>query len=364
MPNRNVNALKGEPNVKLHVLGFPFSDTTSEWNHCAFSARTTTFATMMSEHFDTYLYGGPNNEADVAEHVPLYTEAERRDWWPDYDAKRDVFNHFEASLPGWRTFNERAVKQIREHSGPGDVLCLTMGLSHKPVADALPDLFHVESGIGYSGVFAPFRIYESWAWRNYITGKYEPSDTVRFYDTVLPRAYEIDAFPEGDGSGGYYLFLGRLTERKGPHVAAMACERIGAKLVVAGQGDYPLPDHVTHMGTVGVEQRAELIGNAIAVFTPSLYLEPLCGVSIEAQLCGTPLIASNWGAMVENVQEGSGFLCDTLAEFTAAAELALTLDRSHIRKLAIDRWSTHVLGDRYAGYFRRLQTLQGDGWYA
>lgn len=369
--------------VNLHILGFPFSETTPSWTHCAFTQRTTDFATMMTRAgLPTYLYAGENNSAEVTEHIPIITPTERAEWWPDYLPTRDVFNDFDVNHIGWRTFNARAAAEIHRRASPGDILCLTMGLAHRPVAEALPDLFHVETGIGYSGVWAPYRIFESHAWRHHLAARQPPGETDQFraYDTVLPRAYDPDDFPEGSGSGDYYLFLGRLTERKGPHIAAMACERIGAKLLVAGQGEngvwwkgkslrvagmLELPGNVTYLGTVNAAERAELMGNAIAVFCPSLYLEPFCGVSVEAQLCGTPVVASNWGGLIENITHGTtGFLCDTLADYADGALAAASLDRSTIRKLAHECWTFEALGPKYVRYFTRLQELQGKGWYA
>lgn len=350
--------------MKLHVLGFPFSEFTTDWSHCAFTDRTRVFAEMMAEHTPVICYGGEVHSLIRSDHVELVTRRERKEWWPDYEPKRDVFNDFDPSGIGWRTYNARAVAAIHQHAEPGDVLCLTMGTSHRPVAEALPHLFHVETGIGYSGVWAPYRIYESWAWRNYITGKYEVKDDVRFYDTVLPRAYPHADFPFGKGSDGYYLYLGRLIERKGPHIAALACQRLGAKLVVAGQGEYPLEGDVEYVGVVGAKERANLMGGAIATFCPSIYLEPFCGVSVEAQLTGCPVVASNWGGLVENIDHGdTGFLCDTLDEFTEAGRAAEKLDRKYIRLRAQERFSTDSLGPKYKRYFDRLATLRDEGWY-
>lgn len=351
--------------MRLHVLGMAFSELTRDWSHCAFTQRTFDFCNMMQEQgYEVFAYGGEHYALDVTKHVTCITREEQEAAWPDYIAKAHVFNSFDNSGIGWRTFNARAAAAIARNAEPGDVLCLTMGTSHQPVAEALPDLFHVETGIGYSGVWAPYRIYESWAWRNHITGKYM-DDNVRFYDCVLPRAYPAEDFPLGKGDGDYYLFIGRLIERKGPHIAALACQRLGAKLLVAGQGEYPLEGDVEYVGVVGPEERARLMGGAIATFCPSIYLEPFCGVSVEAQLVGCPVIASNWGGLVENVDHGTtGFLCDTLAEFTSAAEMAADLDRPSIQKVAHDRWSTDVLGPHYVAYFDRLATLRGDGWYS
>lgn len=363
--------------MRLHVVGLAFSETTREWEHCAFSARTRVFATMMTERgYDVRLYAGENNDALVTEHIPLVTRAEQAAWWPDHDRDK-VFNDFDADSEAWMTFNARAILAIRERCEPGDILCLTMGWTQHHVASAFPELHAVETGIGYPGVFAPFRVFESWAWRNYLQSKNE-SDDVRFFDEVIPRAYEVDDFPSGDGSGGYVLFIGRLMQRKGPHIAAMAAQRCGVPLVVAGQGAAEvtaeritcedgtlLEGEVSYAGVLSIEDRAEVMGNAIATFVPTIYLEPFGGVSVESQLCGTPAIVSPSGGLPENVMEGrTGNVCSTLSDFADAIATCAGMDRAAIRDNAQDTWGTEAIADRFDAYFRRLQMLEGAGWYA
>lgn len=366
--------------MTVHLLGLPHTETTRAFEWCAYTAKTRKLATMLTRAgVDVVLYAGEANEADVAELVPIVSRAEQAQWFGRYDWRRDVFNEFDSELPWWRAMNERAAAAIRERAKPGDVIGVTMGASQRAVADRLADLplLVVEVGVGYSGVFAPFRVFESWAWRHYLAAR-EPRDDVRFYDETIPNFFEPYAFPAGAGDGGYFLFMGRLIGRKGPHIAAQACQRLGARLVVAGQGAAKVePGRITcadgtvlegdveYAGVVGPEERARLMGGAIAIFVPTMYLEPFGGVSVEAQMTGTPAIVTAWGGLLENVIEGrTGFRCRTLAEFVAAAIAASSLDRRGIRDHAVATWSTEVLVASYVGYLDRLATLWRDGWYA
>ncbi len=360
--------------VTLHLLGLPHLDTVRANSWCAYTQRTRDFATMMD---GVVLYAGETNDADC-EHVPLVTQAEQMNWWPDYQPQRDVFNSFDPNTPGWRAFNERAATAIRDRAEPGDVVAMTMGTSHRPAWDAIgrDDLVPVEPGCGYAGVWAPYRVYESWAWRHYLAGK-APTDDVRFYDEVIPRAYDIADFPEGTGTGGYFLYVGRLMGRKGPQIAADACKRLGAKLLVAGQGmasvepgkiacqdGTTLTGDVEYVGVVGPEERAKLMGDAIALFAPTMYLEPFGGVSVEAQLTGTPAIVSDWGGLTENVIAGvTGYRCSVLAQFAGAGRAAPSLDRTFIRQHAQATWGMDAIRPRFVEYFERLETLRGAGWY-
>lgn len=369
--------------MRLHVVGMPHTQLTREYGWCAFTQKSRKFATMMQSLDDVEVttYWGEQTEADASEHVVIMPDDKYQEWFGGRDWAAQAYNDFDNSAPPWVELNRNAIRELAKRIHPGDIVCLSMGLAHKPIYDALHSTgaFFVEHAIGYPGVFAPYRIYESHAWRHHIAGQFvgrgsknwlgqHEDDTVQFFTTVLPNYFEVDAFPEGDGSGGYFLFVGRLTERKGIHIAAITCATIGAKLIVAGQGDFEsfqLPGNVEYVGLVNEQERCELMMGTVAQFAPSTYLEPFCAASVEPQMCGTPVISTDWGAMIENIDHGvSGFRCNTLQEFVTAAELVERLDRPSIRKRAQDRWSTDVLKWDHLRYFQRLQTLKGDGWYA
>ena len=161
------------------------------------------------------------------------------------------------------------------------------------------------------------------------------------------------------------------------HSAAQVCQHIGAKLVIAGQkvlkseqGRITADDgswidgDVEYAGVVGPEERAQLLGGAIAIFVPTLYFEPFGGVHAEALLCGTPVISTPWGAFEEYIDDGvNGYKCSTLAEFVDATRKVEGLDRAAIRAAAIARYGTATVGRQYNDYFNRLATLRREGWY-
>jgi glycosyltransferase involved in cell wall biosynthesis len=356
---------------RLHVISLPHTETTRQFDWCAFTAKTRKFATMMTQlGYDVRLYSGEVNEAKCTEHIPIVSRAEQAKWFGQYDWSRHMFNDFDSSREFWQVTNARAAREIRARARPGDILGLVMGASQQPIARMLGDmgLHEVEIGIGYSGIVSPFRVFESYALRHFLADR-APNDDVRPFDVVIPNFFELDQFPEGDGSGDYYLFMGRLIRRKGPKIAADVCRQIGAKLVIAGQGmASTAPNFVTSDGTVlegDIEyvgladpvQRARLMGEAKAVFVPTIYLEPFGGVAVEAMLCGTPVITSDWGAFTETVIDGvTGFRCHTMSDFVEAAIRAPSLDRKAIRAYATSRYATSVVGKQYDRYFRRLTT--------
>lgn len=365
--------------MRFHIVSLPHTQTTKEYSWCAYTEKVRKFCNMMTDiGHEVFLYAGEENEANVTEHIPVIFKDEVDEWFGHLDWQKDLFpsNGWDPQAAWWQIGNARAIKEISERQQPDDMLGTIMGRCHAQLVDAFPEMLPCEWGIGYEGTYAHFRVFESYAWMHTVHGIQNDSNG-RNYDAVIPNSFELEDFPLGKGDGGYYLFLGRVILRKGPHIAAEVCSRIGEKLLVAGQGVwkqeegkiYGLDEVVLchedmeYVGVLGPEKRAELLGGAKAVFMPTLYIEPFGGVACEAMLCGTPVISTDWGAFTETIQQGmTGYRCRSLADFIDAAEKAPDLDRKKIRKYAM-RYTTDTIKWEYDSYFRRLANLRGDGWY-
>ncbi len=362
----------------VHLIGpGPHSETTLAWTPDAYSAKTRRLGDMLtSRGYKVVLYGGTRNESNVSQFVPLVSFEERERWMPNFSPHLEVWSNYDVNIEPWRVFNARAAAEVRKRAQPSDILGLTMGGAHKPIADALGDLklYVVETGIGYAGVWAPFRVWESRAWETYMAGRDQIDH--RQFDVVIPNAYDPDELPLGTGQGGYHLFASRFVARKGVAIAAQATKALGVPLVIIGPDllehtgntyrgvDTSVEgDHITHLGPVGPKDRAQIMGAAIAIWTPTLYCEPFGGVGVEANFTGTPIIASDFGAFQEQVSHGfNGYLCRTLQQFVDAGRAAPNLNRAAIRENAISRWSTAVVAPMYDAYFQQLMTLSGEGW--
>jgi len=354
-----------------HLLALPHTQTTRAYNHCAYTSRVRKFSTMITQQgYRTILYGCGKNEAECSEYVKVLSAAKQRELLKDADwfQRGEIYAlPYDENEPIWRAYNDAAIKQIAKRIEPHDILCLPSS-THAPVMRAFPSHMSVETGVGYEGACAPYRVFESYAWRHTVYGYQQGAAAAdgHFYHQVIPNFFEVEDFPAGKGDGNYFLYMSRMTARKGYEIAFDATERAGARLLVAGiGGDRPEADHVEYVGLADTAKRAELMGGAKAIFVPTLYVGPFEGVNVEAQLCGTPVISTDWGAFTETVGHGvSGFRCHTLAEFTQACSDVESLDRDAIREAAIARWSTEVVGPQYSAYFDRLAGLWNDGFYA
>ena len=84
---------------------------------------------------------------------------------------------------------------------------------------------------------------------------------------------------------------------------------------------------IDFVGIADVKKQTELYDGAIATFIPTDYIEPFGGVNVESQMCGTPVVTTDFGAFPETVEHGkTGFRCHTLDHFLFAARNVSMLD--------------------------------------
>jgi len=348
---------------RLHIVGLPHTNTTKEFENCAYTMKIINFCKMMkSLDYEVFLYGGTQNEAEVTEFITCISEEDRLNL---LDGKHFLHVPYDSKLEGWQIFNSNVINAIKERLEPKDFICFIAGSTQVDIANAFPNNLRVEYGIGYGGTFAPFRVFESEAWRHSIYAMNTNPTSVdgNFYDDVIPGYLDPSNYPLVEEKEDYYLYIGRLISRKGIDVASQVCEYLGKRLIIAGVGDFKVP-YGEYIGPVYGKEKAELMGKATAVFCPTYYIEPFANVHVEAQVCGTPVITTPWGVYSETVINGlNGYKCHNLKEFAAAAENVKNLNPRLIHERAVSLYSLDSVRHKYDTYFKRLYTLHGKGWY-
>lgn len=164
------------------------------------------------------------------------------------------------------------------------------------------------------------------------------------------------------------VFLGRVEEIKGPHIAIDVSRRAGVPLIIAGNVpteykgwfDAHVAPHVDgrlikYVGQVNDQQKNDLLGRARAFLMPILWEEPFGIVMAEAMACGTPVLGFRRGAVPEIVTDGeTGFVVDSADELVEAVNRCSSIDRATVRRRCETHYSDAVITDAYLDVYRRL----------
>jgi glycosyltransferase involved in cell wall biosynthesis len=143
--------------------------------------------------------------------------------------------------------------------------------------------------------------------------------------------------PVAGPGGDYWLFAGRVEPEKGLH-ALIPQWPVGHRLLVAGdpgEGN-PLPPHpdVSVLGHVPPDQLRALMANARGLVFPSVWLEGLALVCLEALSVGTPILTfddipagravADLGVGLAVPRDGiAGAVADASSDFAALRERCL-----------------------------------------
>lgn len=157
----------------------------------------------------------------------------------------------------------------------------------------------------WTEVVDTFIVYSQFAMHKFIEGGL-PAEKLAFKTNFL---HPVPAL--GEGKGGYAVFVGRLSVEKGLGVMLAAWRQLGGKIPLKILGDGPMAGLVTEavaempeiewLGRRPLEEVYEIVGNAAFLVFPSEWYETFGRVAIEAFAKGTPVVASNIGAIAELV---------------------------------------------------------------
>ncbi len=188
---------------------------------------------------------------------------------------------------------------------------------------------------------------------------------------VAPNGVALDRFDPNYGPRTGLLWLGRVCEEKGPHLALEIARLAGEPITLAGQV-YPFSYHqkffrekvlpelrrtgeARFIDSPSVADKRSLLREARALLVTSQVDETSSLVAMEAAASGTPVIAFRRGALPEVVKQGStGYLVESLEE---AAHAIKELDR--ISQLCCVRhartnFSSARMAQSYAAFYAEL----------
>ncbi|CAM6105576.1 unnamed protein product [Calypogeia fissa] len=189
--------------------------------------------------------------------------------------------------------------------------------------------------------------------------------------STVYNGIDVNRFTEGNGDGGYFAFLGRISPEKG---CAEICRiirsstkhrlKIAAKIDAMNMDYYlnevkPLidGDQIEYIGEVDFAGKNAFLRDAKALLLWLNWEEPFGLVVAEANACGTPVVVNRRGSMLEVIQPGvNGILVNTTEEMKEALDKVDDLDRSKCREYVKSRFDvTHMVD----GYEKLARTIVG-----
>lgn len=387
--SKNDNTYK----IRLHLPAIPYTITSDDYSHDAFTGKVKRFSPMMrSVGYEVYHYGIETSESNADKDIQLLTKDEWNKLRIDSllflepnltrdqaEIKINDPSMFVGMLANWGTplfkeFNRRFRERLQENYRhvTTDIVCIPLGHSYD---DALIGLNYVmvEIGIGYNDSCHPFRVFESHNWLS-ATLTNENKDPNNYW-FVIPHSFDVDQFvfnpnpiPRRVG------FLGRISNAKGCHIIVEIAKRFpDVEFILCGQGnadEYIKQPNVKYKAPIHGKERSEYLGNCIALLFLTTYLEPFGCTSVEAQLCGTPVIATDFGGPVETIEQfKTGLRGHTLSDYCKGVQMALNneFDRGYIRDRAAKLYGMYNVAHQYDYVLRSILDLykpEKNGWYS
>ena len=378
--------------IRLHILGVPHTVTKDEFSNCAFTGKILRFPIMMkSVEYEVYHYGieGAQTEADKQ------IDVLKLDEWNDLkfksykqlfpkltdeeiiiklkDSTRMLGELANYSTPLYIEFNSRVKNLLKQNyrSTETDIVCLPYGLGHKAAIEN-ENFIVVESGIGYNDSFCNYRIFESYAWLHGVQGKANDLWGKNYY-FVVPNYFDSKKWPLSLTPKKQLGYLGRVYDGKGLYIIVEIAKMFpNIEFIICGQGD-PKPflttPNIIYKPPIHGEERGEYLGSLTALLAPTLFIEPFCGVAVEAQLCGTPVITTDYGAQTETVESfKTGVHCHTLGDYCTGVQMALdgVFDRQYIHRRAVKKYDMYNVAKKYDYAFKTIMDVHNGngGWYS
>ena len=188
------------------------------------------------------------------------------------------------------------------------------------------------------------------------------------YVATIHHGIDLTALPFQPDAGDDLVVFGRVHPDKGTATAISIAAATGRRLVICGPVQderyfteqvepHVDGDRVTFLGSVGSEERAQVLGSAAVLLHPIAFDEPFGLSVVEAMACGTPVVAYRRGSMSEVVDEGvTGFLVEDIDSAVTAISAAVQLDRRLVAARARERYSVTRMVSEYLQVYEQLIT--------
>jgi glycosyltransferase involved in cell wall biosynthesis len=221
---------------------------------------------------------------------------------------------------------------------------------HQPekVKPSRPHLFTIHGNASPGETFFPNT--------NFVSRSHAFNHRAKYY--VL-QGVDVEHFPFEPIKQDYYVFMAKAKWRvKNLKTAVAFANDLGVPLKVIG-GTGRNTRNVEYLGMLGDnEGRLQILAGARALLYPTNWDEPCALAPLEAFACGTPVLGSTNGSMVETTLPGTGFVTSQYDEYLSFHEKVAALKPQLCRSIALEKFSS----ERQArDYFQLIEKILAYG---
>lgn len=197
------------------------------------------------------------------------------------------------------------------------------------------------------------------------------------YVATIHNGIDVNKFDFNTKPEQYFSFLGRMSQEKGPDIAAKAASQSNQKLKMAAKIDLvnkdfyeknvkPLENkNIVYIGEIDHKGKNKLLKNAKALLAPILWEEPFGLYFIEAMACGTPVITFNRGSAPEiikdqetgyliNPKNGVSGIAQAIKKINALSDASYSQMRQNCRKHVEDNFTVGKMVDNYEKIYQKV----------
>jgi glycosyltransferase involved in cell wall biosynthesis len=373
----------------IHSIGLFHTEGTDKHSHCAYTQKTRRLVPMLAQmgykvihyHAGAFepIYGYFDKEECDKNIELVQLISQERLYELRYFATEELKTEgvFEGDLANvgtslFREFHAKLMFAVKERKPSNeDMFFHHFGWPHKELGNIYPKAIHVEPGIGYPDTFAPYRIFESKAWQDHVTGK--QGQMPQYGDFVVPNHFDESYWtydPSIKKEG--VVYMGRIYDMKGCQIFGMLSDMFDEPFYIAGQGDKTYIDtilakhkNLKYVGVLKGKERVDFLQRAKVMMLPTQYFEPFGGAIIEGGMCGCHPITSDFGVFPETIVQGYGFTCRTLQDYKeAVANALLTSEPFHevISKVYGGTYSMQNVSSKYYFTIEKIRSMHKYGW--
>jgi glycosyltransferase involved in cell wall biosynthesis len=266
------------------------------------------------------------------------------------------------------SYNVMQLEQVRRRADEFDVLHFHSDFLHFPLARMIPQatITTLHGPLNLPELIPFYSAFPDIPLVSVSNAQREPMPPVNWVGTVshgLPH----DLLPFRPVADGEYLaFLGRISPEKRPDRAIEIAARVGMPLKIAAKVDKADASYwndvikpmigrtsgVEFVGEINEREKAEFLGNAMALLFPIDWPEPFGLVMIEAMSCGTPVLAFRCGSVPEVIEIGvSGFVVNSMDEAVGVVERLMRLNRGAVRQAFERRFTAECMTRHYLAVY-------------